>query len=371
MRAVSPDFLAAVRSSHAVVSDARIVVDYTEGVDPDGVEIDVLDGEVVLDGTADIRSTCDLTTAGPFPRRFGDVLLAPTGAEVFVRRGVRLAGGSVEWVSLGFHRVNKVEQEEELRNGPIRIEAVDRMAGIIDARLLRPVQFTSSATYGAVVDQMVTEVYPSATVDWDGGDLQTLGRKVVAEQDRYGFLHDLVTSLGKIWYWDHRGRLQIKDPPDPSSPVFTVNSGAGGVLVSLSRKLTREGVYNVVVVTGEASDTLDPVLAIRADVNPTSPTYVHGRFGPVPRFFSSPFIVTKPQAQAAATAMLRQQLGLPYSVDFTMVPNVALEPYDPVQVVTADASELHVLERLSIPLVPEVAMDATTREQTVVLIGDA
>lgn len=371
IRPVSQAFLRTIRGSHAAVVDARVCSTFQSGVDPEGVEIDVLDGSVTADATADNRSTLDLTTTGAWPRRASDTL-APVGNEVFVRRGLRLAGGGEEWVSLGYHRLDRIEDvDESLPGGPIRIDATDRMSGIIDGRLLRPRQFNSSTTYGSVVEQLVHEVYPLATIDWDdasSGD--TLGRSVIAEDDRYGFLNDLVQSLGKIWYWDYRGRLQIKTPPDPSAPVFTVNTGRDGVLVSLSRKLTREGAYNIVVASGEGGDTSTPVRAARGDLNPQSPTYVHGRFGPVPRFFSSPAITTTAQAAAAATTLLRQQLGLLHSVDFSMVPNVALEPGDPVEVVTRDGAAVHVLEQLTIPLTPEGAMDATTREQTTVLIGD-
>lgn len=373
IRNVSQEYLQAVRGSHSVQVRAIVTDSYQEGVSPTGTEIPVLDGQVELDETAEIRSTLDLTTDGArsWPTRASSAL-APYGVEVHVSRGLVLAGGTVEWVSLGFFRVNSVEQDEP-PDGPIRIEGTDRMAGLIDGRLLRPVQFAKSATYGAVVEQLVTEVYPEASVDWDDdSDLRVLGRSVIAEEDRHGFLETLVRSLGKIWYWDHRGRLQIKDPPDPSTPVFDVDHGAGGVLVSMSRKLSRDGVHNVVVVLGEGADTEAPVLAIRADVNPRSPTYVFGRFGPVPRFFATPFVNDKPLGQKVATSLVRQQLGLPYSVDFSMVPNVALEPLDPVRVRYSDrdGAEVHVLRRLTIPLTPEGAMDATTREQTVVLIGD-
>lgn len=350
---------------------AVVCSSYQEGVSPSGVEVPVLEGSVTLDGAADVRSTLDLLTDGVrmWPTR-ADSPLAPYGAELHVSRGLVLQGGSVEWVSLGFFRLDAVEQPEP-PDGPIRIEATDRMSGLIDGQLLKPVQFGSSTTYGSVVEQLVHEVYPLATIDWDdassGG---TLGRSVIAEDDRHGFLNDLVQSLGKIWYWDYRGRLQIKTPPDPSAPVFTVNTGRDGVLVSVSRKLTREGAYNIVVASGEGGDTSAPVRAARGDLNPRSPAYVHGRFGPVPHFLSSPLITTEAQAAAAASALLRQQLGLLHSVDFSMVPNVALEPFDPVEVVTRDGSTVHVLEQLTIPLTPEATMDATSREQTTVLIGE-
>jgi hypothetical protein len=285
-RPVSPSFLRTVRGSHAIAVEARICPTFQTGTSPDGVDISVLDGAVEMDGTADIRSTVDLLTDGTrkWPRRASD-LSAPVGNEAFVRRGVVLTGGTVEWVSLGYHRVNTAEQSEP-PDGPIRIEAADRMAGIIDARLLAPVQFASSVTYGSVVEQLVTEVYPLATIEWDDGtESDTLGRSVIAEEDRHGFINDLVKARGKTWYWDHRGVLVIKDPPDPGAPVFTVNAGAGGVLVSMSRRLTREGVYNAVVASGEAGDTETPVRAVAIDANPNSPTHFYGRFGPVPMFY--------------------------------------------------------------------------------------
>jgi hypothetical protein len=215
-------------------------------------------------------------------------------------------------------------------------------------------------------------VYPLATVEWDDDtESDTLGRSLIAEEDRHGFIDEMVRALGKTWHWDHRGILVIKDPPDPGSPVWEVNHGAGGVLVEMSRRLTREGVYNAVVASGEAGDTAAPVRAVAVDNNPNSPTYFRGRFGPVPRYFSSPFLKTQAQAAAAATNMLRQQLGLPYRVDLSLVPNVALEPFDPVllRYSDRDGAEVHVLERLGIPLVPDQTMAAATREQTVILIG--
>jgi hypothetical protein len=113
------------------------------------------------------------------------------------------------------------------------------------------------------------------------------------------------------------------------------------------------------------------VRALAVDSNPDSPTYWSGPFGKVPRFYSSPFITTTVQAQSAAASILRQSLGLPYSVDFSLVPNPALEPLDPVLVrySNRDAAETHVIEQLTVPLVASAAMTATTREQTLIAIG--
>lgn len=330
MRPVSAAFLSALRGSHRAPAQAFVVAAGQTGADPTGTEIPILSGDVQADATAAIRATLALETHGGFPERASDDL-APYGNEIFVRRGIAFGGGRIEWVSLGYFRIQSVEQDD--RDAPVRIAAQDRMAGIVEARLISPAQFAAATTYGAVVDQLVGEVYPWATIEWDDEtDGDALGRALIAEEDRWKFLDDLVTSRGKIWYWDHRGVLVIRDAPDVDEPVWEVNAGANGVLVAVSRDLSRDGVYNAVVASGEALDTTAPPRAVAVDDNPASPTYWDGAFGKVPRFYSSPFITTTGQAQTTANALLRAKLGLPYRVEFQAIVNPALEPLDPVAV---------------------------------------
>jgi len=352
---------------------ARVCTTFQTGTQPTGTIIPLFSGDVFFDAHADVRATLDMTTDGHsmWPTR-ANSLLAPYGNEIFVERGIQYGNGTTEWVSLGYYRIESPEQQSTPPDGPIHILGRDRMAGIVDARLLAPVQFGASATYGSVVSQLVLGVYPTATIQWDSGDTSQVGRALVAEEDRFGFLDDLVTAKGKIWYWDYRGVLVIRDQPDSTAaPVFDVDSGAGGVLVDLARRLTRERVYNAVVATGEAADTNTPVRAVAVDNNPNSPTYFYGRFGPVPRFFASPLLLSTSSATTAAQTMLRKQLGLPYTIDFTAVPNAALEPWDTIRIRYSSryGSEKHIIDQLRIPLVSGDPMTGTTREQTVVLIG--
>jgi hypothetical protein len=146
----------------------------------------------------------------------------------------------------------------------------------------------------------------------------------------------------------------------------------------MSRGLTREGVYNAVVATGEAGDTTAPARAVAYNLDPDSPTYYNGSFGPVPMFYSSPFITTNTQALAAATTLLRQQLGLPYQVDLSSVANPALEPYDVLAIKYPKRgrwrslrTETHIIDEVTIPLVPTQPVTLKTREQQTELIGDA
>lgn len=371
MRPVSEAFLRAIRGSHRAFSRVTVVTTYQEGTQPTGTDLTVLKGTVTADAQASIRGRCELTVDGranPFPSS-PTGLLTPYGNEVFVQRGIEFGNGTIELVTLGYYRLYTVEQDDA-PDGPIQVTAFDRMSGIVDARLEAPAQFPAGTSVSSVFDTLVHEVYPTATIvfDYDAG-VDVLQTNHIADQDRYKFLNDLAKSRGKVWFWDYKGQLRVQSPPDPASPVFQVNGGRDGVLVSLSRTLNREGVYNVVVATGEQpSADVAPVRAVARDNNPNSPTYAFGRFGPVPKPYSSPFITTVEQAASAAQNLLQRTIGLPYSASFEAVPNPALEALDPVQVVYPGRWETHVLESVTIPLNVEVPMTATTREQSTVQI---
>lgn len=365
MRPVTDQFLATVRGSHQMASHAYICAPGQSGVTPVGVEIPILSGDVKLDSTADIRATLDLTTSDQDWQAALDDALTPYGNEIFVQRGVQYGDGSEELVSQGYYRIYSVEQQNAPK-GSLQIAAKDRMSGLIDAKPLAPMQFGDGTSVSAVFDFLVTEVYPDAVIVYDfdaGSTLFTASHSL--EDDRYKFLKDIADSLGKVMYWDYAGRLRLETAPDPTDPVFDVHHGEGGVVATVSRSLNRDQVYNAVVATGEPVGEAAPVRGVALDLNPLSPTFWDGPFGKVPKFYSSTFLTTDQQCLDAATAMLARQLGVPYSLDFTAVPNPALEPLDPVSVSYTDRQlpEVHVIESLTIPLDPGAAMQATTRQQ--------
>lgn len=362
MRAVSDAFLDAVRGSHKMVSEAIVLTTYQEGVNPTGTTLATITGTVTLSSSADIRGSAQVIVDGSddaWPDD-NDDLLTPYGNELFIRRGIDFGNGTVEWVSFGYFRIDDVSQRGH--NYPITLTCYDRMIGIIEARLLTPVHFAVGVTLGTIVETLVLEVYPDATIEWDDDtDQIAITRAQIAEEDRFGFLAELITSYGKIIYFDYRGILVIQSIPADDVPVFDVNSGSGGVLINVSRSRTREGVYNAVVVNGEGADTTEPIFAIVTDNDPNSPTNYSGRFGKVPRFYTSTFITTNDQALITANSMLQKMIGLPYSVDFDAIVNTALEPYDPVGVITGVNRELHVLDTIEFPLEAQRSMTASTR----------
>jgi len=361
MRPVSTRFLEVVRNSHKACFRATVVTGMPTGVSPVGIPIPILGGDIKLDANADIRGTLELTTEGAY----WDVL-DPYSAEIHVSRGIEFGGGEREWVSQGYYRIYNEDQEDAPKDGLIQVDGRDRMSGIVEARLEQPRQFVAGASVSAVFTALVLDVYPSAVIEYDFDAANTaFTGSHIAEEDRYQFLLDVVKALGKVMYWDHEGKLQVRDAPALTDPVADVTHGKNGVLVRMSRKRSREGVYNAVIVTGEAPGDAPAVRAVARDLAPTSPTYWGGPFGKVPKAYSSSFITTTQQAASAAAALLVRNLGLPYAVSFGMVPNPALEPLDVVTVSYRDRAqtELHVIDKLTVPLTASGVMDADTRRR--------
>lgn len=376
MRPVSQRFLDALTGDHKARFEARVVTGHPTGVDPAGVTIPIVSGDVTSDGSASIRSTLDMTTqtdiaqADPvrFPTRPDD-LLAPYGNEVFCRRGIEYGDRTVEWVSLGYYRIDSASQDQTPL-GEIALTGSDRMAGIVDGRLVAPVQFPAGTTFEAVFETLILDVYPTAVVSFDfDATAVVLNRSTVVEEDRYAFLRDLADAYAKDFFVRYDGVFRVQSRPDPASPVWTVAGGAYGVLVEAAREINREGFFNAVVATGEGADTVEPVRGVAYDTGPTSPTRWGGPFGKVPRFYSSPFVTTAAQARSAARKLLLGNIGLPSSLDLATVPNPALEPWDPIAVRVGRDSYTHLAAQVKIGLTVNDPVQVTTQDQTAAQIG--
>lgn len=373
MRPVSNSFLKTVRGPHKAVFRARLVWPWAVGVNPAtaGDPIPIVSGDVTFDVGSDVNATCDLTLG----LEFEDI--NPYAHEIYLERGVQYANGTTEYVGLGYFRVNSVEdayiQDSQFDGSVVRVTGEDRMANLRDGRVPSPVQFTASTSVASVLDFLVQDVMPGMvtvydTVNWPGGTAATttLGSDHFVDQDRLAFIQELVAAYGKICYFDYAGRFVVKDSPNISgASVFNINSGRDGVLVHASRTVSRDGVYNAVVASGEAADAnVPPVYAIAIDEDPSSPTMYGGAFGKVPRFFQSSFLTTTAQCTSAAQKILNSTHGLPYSVTLGMVPNPALEAWDVVTVTYADgAVEVHVIDQITYSMSVDDEMSIQTRKQ--------
>ena len=371
-----PEITDLVSRSHRAVVEARVLTTYQTGDDPDGDTIHPIGGDVTFDETAEIWSDMSMTVAGIdehdrtslFPRRATD-RLAPYGNEVFLRRGVD-TGAGVVWSPLGYFRLND-DQQQGSSDGEITITGQDRMCGIADAKLIRPVQFPATTSAMQMAYDLTSDVYPDIIIQWDDEtDQLPIGRDILVEKDRRAALANLAASYGKVCYFDGLGVLRFESPPDETAaPVWDIAAGRDGVLIDSGRSVSRIGMPNAIVATGEGS-TGQAAMGIAVDAGPDSPTRWGGRYGQVVGEFSSPLLLSNAQAERAAATRLRSLLGAVYNVSFGSVVNPSLRPRQPVWITQKDGNRsVHIVQSVTIPLDLDAAMTGTTREQRLVQVG--
>ena len=120
------------------------------------------------------------------------------------------------------------------------------------------------------------------------------------DEDRLAALYEIADAWPARLREDAWGGIVVLPPlPDSPSPVLTLTNGEGGTVIGAPTSDTREGTYNVFVARSSA-DGVD----VQAIVSVTDgPMNAGGNYLPVPKFFSSPLLLTVDQCRAAATTM--------------------------------------------------------------------
>jgi hypothetical protein len=301
--------------------------------------------EVAMTGfriTADRTAVSCYSGSVELPEGVNRDLLDPYGARIQVVDGF-LINGTEELLPVGTMRIDDVEVDE---GGAITLTCFSVEKAIEDARFFEPVYVWSDSILSVIVDfARVSHANVSIRTDRDAG---VYG--VVFDRERWKAIDEsLARSLGVEVFVDAAGDLIIRNIPTlEDASVWTVDAGAGGVLVSYRSKVTRDGVYNAVRAENDRVEQGEPAIAaVAADYDDASPTFIDGTFGQVTRFFDSPLLTNVNQAGSAAAAILAQSKGLQRSVTFTSFPHPALEPGDVITVVFPDGSRaLHIFDRI-------------------------
>lgn len=390
MRPTSATFDAAISQSHTVLTSIEVLRAGVALTDP---ITSAIDGAVTLDITAATRGRLDLTivddgTLNLVPLLAADAL-APYGNELRVMRGIAYAIGgentpgpghtsypgdfypnepsapSSELIGLGVYRIEETQVEDTAEGLQIRLSGQDRSAGIIDARFEEPYSVAAGTNYATAIEDVILAADPSVTFDLTATTLTTPLLVAAEGEDRWKFAQDMATSLGHVLYFDGDG-VCVSVPISMSgatAPARQFIEGTNGLLLSASRRWTRQGTYNRVIATGENTGEVIPVRGVATDDNPLSPTYYYGQFGKVPRFYSSPFLATDAQCADAAAGLLAKEIGTTQTIDFGTVVNPALEPNDVARITRARAGldEDHIIDQVTIPLSAAGVMTGRTR----------
>jgi hypothetical protein len=326
--------------------------------------VDVNGGTVSATARNRVRRTCNLTVPEALFPTDASGLITPYGTEIRVWRGIDY-GSSQEEVPVFRGRIDDVDDRSRY-DGTAEISCSDLGATLNDARFETPRAAPAGIATTAEIIALIREAIPGASILRSGSRDGTVAAGLSWDRDRGQAVDDLATSIGVDVWAGPDGTWYIADPTTVGAPaVWTLTDGQDGVVVSDQRTVSRRGVYSVVVVVLESADGSTPQQVTVTDNDPTSPTYVGGPFGRIPRFYRSPLVKTIAQAQTAGRALLARSTSLTRTRVVTCVPNPTLEVGDRVDLVVGGQLEQHVVDTFTLPLATDSpAMSITTRLAT-------
>lgn len=372
MEQATARFLSRIRASHTVVSYIDV-----QGPNQDAFRLTATGGNVAVDRTAAVRRRCTASCVDPdgtLTPRSAEDLLTPYGTEIRPYRGIRYDDGTVEVMPLGVFRISKVSVTDSVGGSPdIRIEAYDRSRTVSRDKFIAPYNLPAGTNVVQAIKDILARTFPDLTYDSISSPLATSAPMLFdVNDDPWDSACALAMSLGCEVFFDTRGGVVIAPPVDIDAlpaPAFTYIEGQGCTMLDLSSVFTDEPGYNGVVLTGESvGDELPPVRSVVWDDQPSSATYHLGPYGEVPMVVTDPIVKTQSDADAAALALLKGQLGFSSQLAITASVNSALDAGDVIQVVRARSgvSGLYAIDTTTIPLEIAGTMPVGLRQKRVV-----
>ena len=336
------------------------VVARLEVINPDGAVIldsatsaalNVVGGSISVDGRASFtRSISDLAVADPtyslVPKSKNDFFSPASNNELRVSIGA-LIDGEPEYIPQGIFHLEAAKVEDSAEGLVLTVSAYDRARKYSRARRVVGKKYLPSGDptwpggwpiREAIVD-LLQGAFAGTTVISDGGPkLATtlLPEQVVMQgDDPWEIAREWAESMGYMVFFDRYGQCRLQAVPDPNVPgtesLWTYAEGQGG-LIGVMRDQSNEGVINGCAVTGVNPSNGAPVRSDMIwDTDADSATYYLGPYGKVPEFIQSDKVRTVDQANEMAKGHVNQHKGLVETVDFTIVPNPAIDPLDTVK----------------------------------------
>jgi hypothetical protein len=256
------------------------------------------------------------------PRQPGD-LLTPFGTRVEVELGIELLDGSVSSVPYGMYEISSAKTSTAGGQRMVDVSLIDISDNVERYRFETPLTVAAGTDLGTMINTVITNrtgVNPGVS---PVGAALGVARVIGIDSDTapWSEILDVLKSFSRTAWYDRVGNIQVGALiPDPAT-AYPLDQ-----LTSLSADYdTRPP--NVVVARGESQDGTAPVWAMAIDDDPSSPTYAGtgpgtSPYGRTTYFFSSPLLLTTPQALSAAQTILSQNVG--GGATYSLV-----RPYDP------------------------------------------
>lgn len=371
MYPVSDKFKAAVKHSHKVVAKCEVY----SGTDLLAT-LPITGGSVNVDSEGATRRRCTVRLDGTdhVPAETTGILHTNSNNELKVYRGIEFTDGTSELVPLGVFGIENTDIDDSGEGVSITVKGFDRSKELQRRRFTEVYYVDEGTNYATAIKDLInykmpglqyaftttTHTTPSmifGTGGWSGGG------------DPWEKATEMASNIGMELFFDNNGIVTLRPEPDPTVDpvVWEYAEGPESMLLYLNRGISKENVFNHVVVIGNHSGLFAPIRADALDDNVNSPTYYLGPFGDVPTFHLSTMIFSQAQAEEVADAQLRKHLGTPESMRFISIVNPAHDVGDSVRVKRAriNVNSVHVLDKLNIPLEYNGSINASARERRV------
>lgn len=363
MYAVSQAFLTALRQPSIL---SRTIV-----TGSNGKTYAIANGSVELDARRNINRIAELQivpTGTQTTKSIFNELLSGS-VELQIKRGLVLANGTTEYVSLGIFSTDTCEYNADV-TGTIKWQGSDRSKKISRAKFTDPYQIASGTTLAAAGTTLLQSRWADVPVNFTNVS-ETIGVTITFEagenSDPWEVARQLFSDYGYDLHFDGNGQAVAILVPDPATSVSVFDFGTGATQLILDATISGslEKTYNGVIVTGEGTNITTPVRSEAFDTDPNSPTFYGGPYGKVPFFYSSPLLTTTTLCSVVALKILAIVKGKTTQLSWPAVVNPALEPLDVVQLNFDGTQTRAVIDQLTIPLAPDQPMTAIARETSI------
>jgi len=137
--------------------------------------------------------------------------------------------------------------------------------------------------------------------------------------------------------------------------------GPGGLLTGATVLRSRAGVSNSIVVVSERTDGSPPIRVPARDSTTGSPTRFGGLFGRVSTIINVQTPISFTAAQTLAQTQLQSSIALGRQWTANVVPDLAIEPGDTVDVEYMDVRDRQIIDSIRYPLETDTPMQIATR----------
>jgi hypothetical protein len=321
----------------------------------DSITLEPVSGTLTADATRNGRWDGRLSFVGNdiIPTRPSDIL-TPFGTRVKAELGLELLDGSVSTVPFGTYEITGTGTSTAAGKRTVDITLGD-VSGVVDRyRFETPLTVNSGVDLGTMVNTVVsnrTGFNPGVPLVGSSlGSARTFG--LDSGTAPWAELLDVLNGFSRTAYYDRTGAIQINTVNVDPAAAYPISS-----LASLSSNFDTKP-PNVVVARGEPQDDTPPVQAVAMDTDPSSPTYAGtgpgtSPYGRVTYFYSSPLLLTVPQAQSAANTILAENVGAGATYTLTV-------PYDPTisagDVISVRTGQILAVDSVSLDLVGDTQL---------------